>query len=68
MAHVDSEAVTDIAYRSSDGQLLVRFTSGEWYAYEQVPKALYQRFLDSESKGRFFQHEVRDRFVYRRLS
>ncbi len=65
--HVDSEAVSDIDYIPGARRLRVRFTSGERYAYEDVPPELYERFVTAESKGRFFQAEVRDRFAYRRL-
>ncbi len=68
MIHVDSEAIADVEYRPRARRLLVRFTSGELYAYEGVPGALYEELLAAESKGRFFQAKVRGQYPYSRLS
>ncbi len=67
MTHVASTAVTDLDYEPRKRRLLVRFVSGERYAYEGVPQELYADFVAAASKGRFFHDEVRDRFAYRRL-
>ena len=68
MVHVESSAVTDVAYRIGQQEMRVRFASGEWYAYQAVPETLYRRFLEADSKGRFFQDQVRDRFAFIRLN
>lgn len=65
MAQVASEAVARIEYDAPAGTLFVRFTSGEWYAYLGVPASEHQAFLAAESKGRFFQDRIRDRYAYR---
>jgi lysyl-tRNA synthetase class 2 len=67
MPQVHSTAVEAIDYRPKEHQLVVRFASGERYAYDQASEALYRRFLAAESKGRFFQAEVRGRLPYRKL-
>jgi hypothetical protein len=67
MPEVRSTAVQTIDYLPKARRLLVRFTSGERYAYDRASEDLYRRFLAAESKGRFFQDEVRGRLPYRRL-
>jgi hypothetical protein len=67
MAHAqfpDSSAVTDVTYDAKQRWLFVRFKSGDWYAYFDAPPSLYRAFLAAESKGRFFQEQIRDRYRY----
>jgi hypothetical protein len=67
MPEVDSTALKAIDYRPAQHQLVLRFVSGETYAYDQVSEDLYRRFLAAESKGRFFQSEVRGKLPFHRL-
>ena len=67
MPEVDSTALKAIDYRPMQHQLVLRFTSGEAYAYDQASEDLYKRFLAAESKGRFFQSEVRGKLPFHRL-
>lgn len=64
---VESTAVRAIRYDAKAQRLHVTFVSGERYAYENVPGELYARFGAAESKGRFFQAEIRDRYPFTRL-
>ena len=65
--HVDSTAISDIDYDAERAKLLVRFVSGERYVYVGVPVEVCRSFLDADSKGRFFQAEIRDQYPYNRL-
>ena len=67
MPHVASSAVTDIDYDPKGGRLIVRFRSGERYAYAPASRELYHAFLNAPSKGRFFQAQVKDAIAYSRL-
>ncbi len=67
MPAIDSDAIAQVEYDASTHSLFVRFTSGEWYAYLDVPPPTYQRLLAADSKGRFFQEAVRDRYTFVRL-
>ena len=67
MPPVDSEAIAEVEYEATAHRLFVRFTSGEWYAYLDVPPLTYQRLLAAGSKGRFFQTELRDRYSFVKL-
>ncbi len=64
---VDSTAISAIAYDRDRAKLFVRFVSGERYVYVGVPGEVHRSFCDAESKGRFFQAEIRDRYPYNRL-
>ncbi|WP_372781284.1 KTSC domain-containing protein [Phenylobacterium sp.] len=64
---VDSTAISEIDYDSERAKLLVRFVSGERYVYVGVPAEVCRSFVEADSKGRFFQLHVRDRYPFNRL-
>jgi hypothetical protein len=65
--HVDSTAISEIDYDAERAKLLVRFASGERYVYVGVPDEIHRSFVEADSKGRFFQLHVRDRYPFNRL-
>jgi lysyl-tRNA synthetase class 2 len=65
---VESSAIHAIDYQPRARRLRVTFVSGERYAYDGVPGEVHRAFVDADSKGRFFQTEIRGRYEYRRLS
>ena len=65
--HVDSTAISDIDYDADRAKLFVRFASGELYVYVGVPGEVHRSFVDADSKGRFFQFRIRDRYPFNRL-
>ena len=48
-------------------QLDLLFTSGRRYVYWGVPMALATGFAEAESKGRFYNREIRNRFPCREV-
>ena len=50
-----------------DGTLELEFASGGIYQYEHVPKEVFDSFMGSESKGHFFQADIRPSYVCVRL-
>jgi lysyl-tRNA synthetase class 2 len=64
---VESAAIREIDYDAERTKLLVRFMSGEQYVYVGVPGEVHRSFLEADSKGRFFQAEIRDRYPFNRL-
>lgn len=62
-----STAIRSIDYDPAGERLLVRFVSGQRYAYDGVPAEVCRSFREAGSKGQFFQAEIRDRYPYRRL-
>ena len=64
---VDSTAIREIDYDADREKLVVRFVSGERYVYVGVPGEICRSFVEADSKGRFFQAEIRDRYPFNRL-
>jgi lysyl-tRNA synthetase class 2 len=64
---VDSTAISEIDYDEQRTKLLVRFQSGERYVYVGVPGEVHRSFVEADSKGRFFQSQIRDRYPFNRL-
>ena len=64
---VDSNAIHQVDYDAGRGKLSIRFTSGAQYVYVGVPGEVHRAFVDADSKGRFFQLEIRDRYPFNRL-
>ena len=65
---VQSTAIDDIRYEEERQKLYVRFTHGDEYVYVGVPGEVHRSFVESDSKGRFFACEIRDRYPYNRLA
>ena len=65
--HVDSTAITAIDYDAERAKLLVRFHSGEQYVYVGVPGEVHRSFVSADSKGRYFQAEIRDQYPFNRV-
>lgn len=57
---VNSTAIDKIAYDESDRELLVGFKNGTEYYFTCFPKALYEEFFDSFSKGEFFNKRIKN--------
>jgi lysyl-tRNA synthetase class 2 len=64
---VESTAIHEIDYDADREKLFVRFVSGERYVYVGVPGEVCRSFVDADSKGGFFQAEIRDRYPFNRL-
>lgn len=63
---IDSSAIRSVAYDAAARRLAVTFQSGAVYEYDDVPEETYEAMMRAESKGRFFQDEIRRRFAYSR--
>jgi len=64
---VESTAISEIDYDDERAKLLVRFMSGERYVYVGVPAEVCRSFVEADSKGRFFQLQIRDRYPFNKL-
>jgi lysyl-tRNA synthetase class 2 len=64
---VESEAIRVIVYDEERSKLFVQFADGDRYVYVGVPGEVHRSFVDSDSKGRFFAAEIRERYPYNRL-
>ncbi|MDB5425069.1 MAG: hypothetical protein JWQ29_2485 [Phenylobacterium sp.] len=64
---VESTAISQIDYDAERAKLLVRFMSGERYVYVGVPAEVCRSFVEADSKGRFFQAQIRGRYPFNKL-
>lgn len=64
---VESSSIRSVGYDPATGVLHVEFTSGSLYAYASVPPEVCRAFLAASSKGTYFNANVRDKYLTRRL-
>ncbi|TYO68026.1 KTSC domain-containing protein [Bradyrhizobium hipponense] len=57
--------IKEFAYESSRRELLITFSSGKRYVYDNVPPEVVEAFKTSGSKPPFFDREIRERFPHR---
>jgi len=62
-----STAIARHAYRPALGALDVRFVGGRVYRYFEVPEEVARGLARAESKGRYFNRAIRDRYRFERL-
>jgi curved DNA-binding protein CbpA len=61
-----TSAIVDFEYKSQ--VLTVNFFDGNAYEYFDVPKAVYVKFINADSPGRFARRHIFGNYVYRSLS
>lgn len=62
---INSQSLAAIAYDSDAALLEVKFKiSGRIYAYLEVQKELYLKFINSKSKGQFFNKFIKLKHKY----
>jgi hypothetical protein len=62
-----SSVIRGAWYLPERRQLDLLFSSGRRYVYSNVPLAIAQDFAEAESKGRFYNAEIRNRFPCREV-
>ncbi|MBV9155909.1 MAG: KTSC domain-containing protein [Acidobacteriaceae bacterium] len=61
---VDSTTMRSVGYQAQDRVLEIEFDSGAVYQYLGVPARIYEQLLRAESKGRYFNSEIRESYPY----
>ena len=64
MVKVESSNISAVDFNEG---LIVEYKSGVRYKYKDVPKELYEKLLQAESKGRFVNTEIKGHYEYERL-
>jgi hypothetical protein len=64
----DSTTMRSVGYQAQRRILEIEFDSGAVYQYLGVPARIYEELLTSESKGRYFNSEIRDVYPYVQVS
>jgi hypothetical protein len=64
---VESSTLASVGYDETQFLLELEFRSGELYQYVGPSDHVYRDLMTAESKGRFFNQNIRDHFPYVRL-
>ncbi len=64
---VESSFIGAVAYQGDEEVLWLRFHNDRTYLFRQVPEQTYEKLLAAESKGRFFNSQIKDTFPYARV-
>ena len=65
---VRSKDIAIVGYDSKKNLLEVTFRAGGVYHYMNVPVHVYQKFIQAESQGTFFNREIKDAYPYIKIS
>ena len=63
---VDSAVMNEVNYNDETNEMTIEFWNGSIFVYKEVPKELYEEFIDSTSIGQFFHRKVKDKFTFRK--
>ena len=64
---VASSNVASIGYDPTTQTLEVEFNNGTIYQYFDIPQSAYEAFMNSDSKGRFLNLNIKGVYRYARL-
>lgn len=63
---VDSSNIVSVGYYDLEEVLEVEFKGGARYDYFEAPKSLFNEFIASDSKGKFFHRYVKGKYAFKR--
>lgn len=64
---VHSSTMKSVGYERKSRVLEIEFWSGAVYQYLDVPKAVHEELTQADSKGRYFNEEIRDDYAFVRV-
>jgi ATP-dependent DNA helicase RecG len=64
---VESSAIARVAYDPPHTSLYLEFHDGAICQYSNVPLAVYRDFIRAESKGTYFNGQIRPHYPFRRV-
>lgn len=64
---VSSSTIVSIGYDTASETLEIEFKTGGVYQYYNVPEAVYQQLMASDSKGKFLHIYIKNSFAYSRI-
>ena len=62
-----SSVIQRFAYDRDTRILMITFVSGLHYLYLDVPETVYEGLKQAQSKGRYFNRYIRERYQFERL-
>jgi hypothetical protein len=63
---VNSSNIHSISFEKNT--LEIKFKSNQIYKFINVPIIIYLNFLFAKSKGSFFSHSIKGKFIYKRIA
>lgn len=63
MIPVQSSNIAAAGYNAATKTMDVQFKNGSRYSYADVPQDVFDDFLSADSKGQFFNTNIKSRFV-----
>jgi KTSC domain len=64
---IDSSAIEAVQYDAARQRLDIELTNRRVYRYFDVPLEVYRAFMAADSKGRYYNDEIRDEYEYVQL-
>lgn len=64
---IQSSNLKKTVYDTETKKLIVTFTNGVVYEYEEVPHQIYTRFRMSESQGKYFNANISKAYKYKKI-
>lgn len=62
MQTVASSSISEIGYNRR--RMNVKFNSGRTYEFKKVPRAIFDNFTHSTSKGAFFNENIKENYPF----
>ena len=64
---ITSSNIEAVAYDGLLKELGIKFLGGSEYHYYEVEPAVYEEFMASESKGKYFHANIRNTFRFKKV-
>ena len=64
---VESAWITDLVYNRPNKVLTMRLSDGSSYSIPAITRTMFERWIRSPSKGRFFHEQIKDRYQVKRI-
>jgi hypothetical protein len=63
-----SSVIQHFEYNDKSKILKIIFVTGMEYQYKNVPQKVYERFKIAGSKGKYFNHYIKDKFKFKKAN
>lgn len=64
---VESSTMRSVGYEADIKVLEIEFESGAVYRFKEVPAKIYEGLMGAESKGKYFNREIRNCYEYEQV-
>ncbi len=65
---VSSSQIKSVGYDAKREELEIEFNSGGIYRYYKVPESVYNDLMKAESKGKFFNSQIKGLYEVKKIS